>query len=446
MTPGRYLEEEDEGVTESARKLALAALSAPPAAEPPAASKLPKDTALDEALRAERENALGSGLARAGAMASAALTRRKFDPSVWDASDRDVSSPVKDFMLRRSGEAERVKAEKLAALADPNSPASIRMRALVGATGADIPQGVLGQITAQEGDEAFKTAGMLLDAKAKRDALDASGTKRQQEEERRKTDRAWQEEQRRLDRASREKQAALNRTSGERRAAILAGDKAEKDRLAGVQKFGEEVVKSGAPGFYDRYDEASSILKKYPKGEVPGYGSVQGRVPDWGLDAIPGMSAAQAEDARALRQAIGQLLSEFRKGQSGAGMSDSERAEYGKITGLVDTGTEAALRQGLERLKRAQDAKTKAQAAAYDPAVVEIYGNRVSPTLRRAMGLHPASPTTNQQSDTGAGQPSSLPGLDPNKQEVSRTYSKDGKWMRITYSDGTFGMAPSDRR
>lgn len=36
--------------------------------------------------------------------------------------------------------------------------------------------------------------------------------------------------------------------------------------------------------------------------------------------------------------------------------------------------------------------------------------------------------------------------LDPTKTEASRNYSKDGKWMRVVYTDGTFGLAPSDKK
>lgn len=38
------------------------------------------------------------------------------------------------------------------------------------------------------------------------------------------------------------------------------------------------------------------------------------------------------------------------------------------------------------------------------------------------------------------------PPLDSTKTEASRTYSKDGKWLRVNYTDGTFGVGPSDRK
>jgi len=35
--------------------------------------------------------------------------------------------------------------------------------------------------------------------------------------------------------------------------------------------------------------------------------------------------------------------------------------------------------------------------------------------------------------------------LDPTKTEASRTYDSTGKWMRVNYTDGTYGLGPSDK-
>lgn len=36
--------------------------------------------------------------------------------------------------------------------------------------------------------------------------------------------------------------------------------------------------------------------------------------------------------------------------------------------------------------------------------------------------------------------------FDPTKKEARRVYSKDGQWLRIVYTDGTFGLGPSDKK
>lgn len=161
-------------------------------------------------------------------------------------------------------------------------------------------------------------------------------------------------------------QQGLNRASRERSAAILAGAKDTDTTEKQTKEFGEEVVKSGAPGFYSRLDEAQTLLERH-KADIPGFGRLEGRLPD---EAI-------SDDGRALRQAVGQLLSEYRKGQSGAGMSDSERTEYGRITGLLQTGDEKSLRQGVEMLRTAFDERVRATAGGYRPDAVKAYTTRV---------------------------------------------------------------------
>lgn len=195
--------------------------------------------------------------------------------------------------------------------------------------------------------------------------------------------RAMDMEQARKDREARDaaqrkfqaEQNALSRASQERAAALSAGQRNAATTEAQTKEFGEEILKTGAPGFYERYDAATRILDRN-KGDLPGFGRLEGRLPD---DLI-------SEEGRTLRQSIGQLLSEYRKGQTGAGMSDSERVEYGRITGLLQTGDEQSVRQGVEALKRAIDAKVRATAGGFRPEAVKTYAERV-PRVGAALAL-----------------------------------------------------------
>lgn len=144
-----------------------------------------------------------------------------------------------------------------------------------------------------------------------------------------------------------------------------AAAKREEQLAGATERFGEEVDKTGATKFYQQYDEAQAILAKYPN-DIPGIGRLDGRKPDEAL----------TPDGRQMRFLVGQLLSEYRKGQTGAGMSDAERVEYGEITGLLNKGSDDAIRQGLDTLRRALDARVKGKAAGFRPEAVERYGKR----------------------------------------------------------------------
>lgn len=142
-------------------------------------------------------------------------------------------------------------------------------------------------------------------------------------------------------------------------------ERKEEKTAKDVQGFGKEVVDSGAPGFYQRFDEAQGIMSNY-KDDLPGLGRIDGRKPDEAL----------TPDGRQLRMLVGQLLSDYRKGQTGAGMTEGERTEYGQITGLIYSGNDDAVRQGMALLGRALDARVKATAASFRPEAVEEYGKR----------------------------------------------------------------------
>jgi hypothetical protein len=140
-----------------------------------------------------------------------------------------------------------------------------------------------------------------------------------------------------------------------------------------TERLGKEIVDTGAPGFYMRYDEAVDLLKKNPK-DVPGMGRIEGQLP----------AEMLSDDGRKMRYLVGQLLSEYRKGQTGAGMSDAERAEYGVITGLVNSGTDKGVKEGLDLLRRALDARVQATGAGFRPEAVETLSKR-TPRVGQAL-------------------------------------------------------------
>lgn len=133
---------------------------------------------------------------------------------------------------------------------------------------------------------------------------------------------------------------------------------------AQLKELSEDVDKLGAPGFYQKHSEAKAIAAENPD-DLPGVGAIAGRLPNWMI----------SDEGQNLRQAAGQMLAEYRKGITGAGMSDSERVEYGEITGLLQGGDEDAFRKGMDRLQRAMDARVGNRAAG-SPRASEDFGSR----------------------------------------------------------------------
>jgi hypothetical protein len=177
------------------------------------------------------------------------------------------------------------------------------------------------------------------------------------------------------------------------------------------RQLSEEVGKMGAPNFYQKYSEARPIIDTNK--DLPGVGPLAGHLPDMLV----------SQQGKELRQAVGQMLAEYRKGITGAGMSDAERAEYGHITGLLEKGDEAAYRSGVERLKRAMDARMQAAAGGYPQEVVESYGARVPGVGAALRGQAGAAPGPAQ---AGSGRP---PG-------TKVFYSAKTNKTKLVYPDG----------
>lgn len=188
----------------------------------------PEEAAFERAISAASKRRATAGYWRAVESLQAGLSNRAADRSYSEALLGEADSPVREYLQRKAMRAEQAKLQREAAMRDPNSPESIRLRALLRATGADMPPEVLDQLAAENESAAFQAAGIRLQGRAREDAavagererVAALKEQRRREaiaEERRLADRTWQAGQRALDRNSREKAAA-----------ITAGDRQEK--------------------------------------------------------------------------------------------------------------------------------------------------------------------------------------------------------------------------
>lgn len=248
---------------------------------------------------------------------------------------------------------------------DPSSPESKRAQGIITSTlGDQYTPEEIAQMTEADVDSVLKYGSMRRTAEVTREGHVAQQKRFEQDFEQRAELAARREG---LDWAQLSQRERLARMQLEEAKASRAQSAQEKID-AQTKDLAGELDKTGAAKFGAQYDEAKRIMSKY-RGDIPGFGRAEGRLP----------AEMISEDGRQLRFLVGQMLSEYRKGQTGAGMSDAERAEYGRITGLMETGNDADVMRGLDTLSRALGARVAGIEAGYKPEAVETYRSRLKP-------------------------------------------------------------------
>lgn len=236
------------------------------AEEAPAARRMPRDTALDEAFAADAERSQWRSIARAGSKIGAALAGVPFDAQAWEERDKSAPSQVKELLAKRAAAVEAAKTAQTSMLADPNSPASIRMRATIKAALPNVPDAVLSGITAADAGSIFEKlkegAKLSSESEARRLARQESAQRFTAEMDARR----------------------MEREAAERHfAAQLAETRASRLASADLQR---ELAKMGAK------ERAALKEEERTKGTI---------IP--GLEAVPGAQPT-AEDAKKVKASI----------------------------------------------------------------------------------------------------------------------------------------------
>lgn len=328
----------------------------------------------DEEFAAAQDEAnrrgLMAGLGRAGARLNEAFTGVGGDTAFYDQLAQESNSPVRQLLAQRE-------ADKRRALDDPSSEQSQRIQAWVSkALPGVYTQEEISQMTAGDADMVTRYGEMRqrLDQRA----ADRAAQQTLRADEISREDRIREDEQ--TFRATEsQKDRDLQRELARRRGGGggLGAAAAERERTRidqQTRQLGEDFTKIDAPAFYEQFSQVDKIMRDNPN-DLPGFGQLAGHLPDFATSK-PGVQ---------LRQAVGQMLAAYRKAVTGAGMSDAERAEYDRITGLVQSGDEASVREGVKLMKNAMDARIRAVAGGYRPEAVSTYGERV-PSFARAVG------------------------------------------------------------
>lgn len=379
------------GDTQSRPRVAANGVGDMPAFRPPTALRPPSDRSepvseaegvavrtatptRDEEFAAAQDEAnrrgLMAGLGRAGARLNEAFTGVGGDTAFYDQLARESDSPVRQLLAQRE-------ADKRRALEDPSSEQSQRIQAWVSkALPGVYTQEEISQMTAGDADMVTRYGEMRqrLDQRA----ADRAAQQTLRADEISREDRIREDEQTfRSTEAQKDRdlQRELARRRGGGGGPNTAAAEREQTRIEQqTRQLSEEFTKIDAPAFYEQFSQVDSIMRDNPS-DLPGFGQLAGRLPDF----------ATSKSGVQLRQAVGQMLAAYRKAVTGAGMSDAERAEYDRITGLVQSGDEASVREGVKLMKNAMDARIRAVAGGYRPEAVSTYGERV-PSFARAVG------------------------------------------------------------
>lgn len=195
------------------------------------ALKLLQDPELDEA-QAEDDTARRElGVARAGAMAGAAISGTNVD-SAWDTLTEERTGRVRDYMLRKKeAEGAREAAEK-AALSDPGSDVSKRFRAAVAKTLGSVytPEELEG-LTAADKDLVFRGSEMRSTLAQRKEEAARKAAAAEAQAKAGADKLKWEEGQKEKDRAAAMERARLAAGAAGERAAQSAGEREWKRSL-----------------------------------------------------------------------------------------------------------------------------------------------------------------------------------------------------------------------
>lgn len=335
------------------------------------------DEEMAAAQKAERDHLRGLAILRAASGFSETLSGAKANEGAFDALEKSGGGLVRDLLARRE-------AQKRRELDDPTSEQSRRLQAYVSkALPGVYTEEEISQMTAGDADAVTRYGEMRQ--RFDQRAADRAAMQTQRADDISREDRIRADEQ--MFRATeaqkdRDLQRELARRRGGGGGPGTAAAERERTRIEQqTRQLSEEFTKIDAPAFYEQFSQVDSIMRENPD-DLPGFGQLAGRLPDFATNK----SGVQ------LRQAVGQMLAAYRKAVTGAGMSDAERAEYDRITGLVQSGDEASVREGVKLMKNAMDARIRAVAGGYRPEAVSTYGERV-PSFARAVGRQEAQTT-----------------------------------------------------
>lgn len=133
-----------------------------------------------------------------------------------------------------------------------------------------------------------------------------------------------------------------------------------------ASQFANQLEKTGIPQADQTLNTIEGIMAKYPAGKLPGYGRVEGLLPN----------AALPQDAQTLRQAVAQLANINLKQRSGAAVTAQEYDRFKTELGNSTFVPEERLRQGITQMRALVEAQKKnAVGGVSDDALASYEAN-----------------------------------------------------------------------
>lgn len=217
---------------------------------------------------------------------------------------------------------------------------------------------------------------VIEQARARRDQAESAGVLRQT--------LAQQAEEGRNERAAEGRALRLTlqgmrpdpRAAAEDKAAAKKAGDADK----AITKFSASMEKAGIPEFEQALTVVEQNLTKYKDGKLPGYGRLEGYVPN----------ALATNDQQGVRADMAQAANILLKSRSGAAVTDSEMRRFLQEVATGGGMDEQTLRRGWANVRRTFEAKKKNMFASVPGDTLGEYNERAGTSYQQG-GAKPAS-------------------------------------------------------
>lgn len=155
-----------------------------------------------------------------------------------------------------------------------------------------------------------------------------------------------------------------------------------------VTKFSHALEQAAVPEFGQALQIAETRLGAHKPGELPGYGRVEGAIPNW----------AATNEQQTARTDMQQAANILLKARSGAAVTDSEMKRFLTEVATGAGMSETAMRNGWANVRKAFDAKTSNIVSGVDDGTLNEYNSR-SPiiSLSRKTGTKPSTTSADDE-------------------------------------------------
>jgi hypothetical protein len=155
-----------------------------------------------------------------------------------------------------------------------------------------------------------------------------------------------------------------------------------RDRDTSLQKYSASLEKAGVPEFGEALNIVEGTLAGFKNGELPGFGRVEGLVPDWA-------ASNKMQDVRSSMQQAANILL---KSRSGAAVTESEMRRFLTEVAQGKGMDESTLRRGWARVRQTFNEKVRNLTTSIPPELHDEYVARGGVDYREVGKNAPGNP------------------------------------------------------